>query len=402
MLEYNVRASILVAQTRRLARALQIDVEPFMDYRRVTLGFADGHCVCIEAPEYRFNVAVSSAVLRIIDRLHSRTMEPAEALAAVRTIERTTPAHSRWVLAVLMGLGAMALACILHADLGAALVAGVSSALGLLARKELGRRHWPLFSLPFTAALIGGILGGFAIRFGWTRTPGLCLTVPALMLVPGPHLLNGVWDILENYLQIGLCRLLLAFGILMASAIGVLLGAVLELDLWTLSESATNRLELTLLVDVICAGVAACAFGAFYNSPWRMLGISIACGMAGHGLRFLALAEGAGLPFATFLACGLIGLLVGTAAKRLRLGFSAIAFAGAVPMMPGTLLYRSIVGAIHVAIAGTGADPADAARTFALGLQAALVVGAMVAGLFGGALVAGIVLRLFTSQTSKN
>ena len=71
------------------------------------------------------------------------------------------------------------------------------------------------------AGLIGAALGGLAIRHGWTETPGICMVVPALMLVPGPHLINGVYDVLENHVLPGVCRLGLATGILIATATSV-------------------------------------------------------------------------------------------------------------------------------------------------------------------------------------
>jgi uncharacterized membrane protein YjjP (DUF1212 family) len=291
-------------------------------------------------------------------------------------------------LAVIFALAAAALACLLRGDVGAMVVGGVASALGLLARRALGRRHWPLFSLPFVAGLIGGGLGGVAIRLGWTHTASVCLTVPALMLVPGPHLINGVSDIFANYIVNGVSRLVLAAGVLLCAAVGVLAGGWLVMGLRDVGDATADVVRLTLLTDVLLAGLAACGFGAFYNAPWRVLWISIVCGMIGHGVRFVCLAQGMGLPGATFLACGTIGLLAAAAIIPQRLSFSSVAFAAAVPMMPGTLIYKSIAGAAHLSAAGSKADPADATATLVAVLQASLTVGAMAAGLAAGALLA--------------
>ena len=84
--------------------------------------------------------------------------------------------------------------------------------LGLLARQELGRRHFSLLALPFAAALIGAVAGGLAIRLGWTGSPELVLVVPALMVVPGPHLINGLLDLIDNHLPMSLARLGLGRG----------------------------------------------------------------------------------------------------------------------------------------------------------------------------------------------
>lgn len=398
MLEYNVRAAVLAAQVRRLGRAVGRPVEPFVGYRQATLCFDDGRCVHVQAPEYRLNVAISSGVMRLVDQVADRATAPGEAVRAMHALEQSGSVHGRWALALMFGLAASALAGILRGDYGTIITAGVGSALGLLARKELGRRHWPLFSLPFVAGVIGGVVGAAAVRLGWTRTTGLSLMVPALMLVPGPHLINGVADVFENHILPGIGRLVLAAGILLSAALGVFAGAWGLMGLREVSGATSDAVRLTLLLDVVLAGIAACGFGAFYNSPWRALGASIGCGMIGHGVRFLCLGGGAGLAGSTFVACGAVGVLAGIAAGRLRVPFPNVAFAGAVPMMPGSLMYGGMAGAVRLAASAAHAEPADATATLVLLLRASLVVGAMAAGLFAGALVARAIRRLTASR----
>jgi uncharacterized membrane protein YjjB (DUF3815 family) len=209
------------------------------------------------------------------------------------------------------------------------------------------------------------------------------------MLVPGPHLINSVYDMLDNHMQTGICRLALAIGILIATALGVVLGGWLTLGAATLSTSPSEAMPLTLLLDMLLAGVAACGFGAFYNAPWRVLWVSILCGMVGHGLRFVGV-DHLGMSSSTLFACLAIGLIANTAAIRMHLPFSALAFAGAVPMMPGVFIYQSIAGAVRLSAAGMAADPALAAATLALSIQAAFVVAAMAMGLLVGARIADL------------
>ena len=105
------------------------------------------------------------------------------------------------------------------ATMAAYVVAGLSTALGLVARQWLGRHKYNLLTLPLTAAFIGAVFGGLAIRLGWTQTPGLALIVPSLMLVPGPHLINGLQDVVDNLMPMGIARLGLALSILLACAL---------------------------------------------------------------------------------------------------------------------------------------------------------------------------------------
>ena len=167
------------------------------------------------------------------------------------------------------------------------------------------------------------------------------------MLVPGPHLINSAHDMLENHMQTAVCRLGLAVGLLTAAALGVVLGGWLILGPATISTSPSDAMRLTLPLDVALAGVAACGFGAFYNAPWRVLWVSVLCGIVGHGVRYLCL-DHLSMGISTLFACLAIGLIANVAANRLHLPFSAVAFAGTVPMMPGVLVYQSLAGAMRL------------------------------------------------------
>ena len=259
LLEYNVRSKDIERGVARIARHVGVDdLQTLVAYREVTLATADGRSLHARAAELRLNVAVRVGTNRVIDALCLDRIGLDEATRRLEAIERVAPRHARWVVAVLFGLAASAIAWLLRADAGAIAVSGLCAALALRARQQMAR--WPVlaFTPPFAAGLVGATLGGLAIRLGWTDTPGLCLIVPALMLVPGPHLINGVHDMLENHMQTGICRLALALAILTAAALGVALGGWLALGPETLSTSPSEATRLTLPLDAALAGVAAC------------------------------------------------------------------------------------------------------------------------------------------------
>jgi uncharacterized membrane protein YjjP (DUF1212 family) len=384
LLEYNVRSQSLERRIERIARHLGVNLHTIVGYRQVTLVLADGRSLQARVPELRINVAVSAGVQHVIDELGLNRIGLNDATKSLESLERLAPHHGRWVVALLFGLAAAAIAWLLRADWGAIAVSGVSSALGLIARQELAKRSVILFAQPFVAGLIGAAIGGFAIRQGWTETSGLCMIVPALMLVPGPHLINGVYDMLENHMQTGVCRLGLAMSILVATALGVALGAWIALGPATVSTMASEATPLTLPLDAALAGIAACGFGAFYNAPWRLLWVSILCGVVGHGLRYVSL-DYVSVEIATFFGCLAIGVIANVAADRRHLPFSALSFAGAVPMMPGVFIYQSIAGAIRLSAADTAVDPTLASATLALSFKSMFVVGAIALGLLIGA-----------------
>jgi uncharacterized membrane protein YjjB (DUF3815 family) len=273
---------------------------------------------------------------------------------------------------------------LLGADGGAMAVAAVATGFGLLARQELGRRHFGPIALPFTAALIGAVAGGIAIRLGWTGAPELVLVVPALMVVPGPHLINGLFDLIDNHLPMSLARLGLAAGLLTAAAAGVALGVEVTLPDPEPVGQAAVAAQLNLASDAALAGIATCGFAVFYNTAWRHLGIAALPGMIGHGLRFVALQADYGLSAATFVGGLAVGIVAELIARWARVPVAVIAFAGAVTMIPGLSLYRALAGAVRLARSAGLADSTTAAATLGNAVQGCVVVGGLALGLVLG------------------
>lgn len=389
LLEYNERSGLIKAHLDRLASHLGIAVSIAVDYRQVTIAMPQGRMFRADAAELRINTAVSIATLRTIDDLCTGRIDVDEAMRRFESVERTSGRHGRLVVATLFGLAAAALAALLGADWAAIGSSGVSAAAGLIARQEVSRRTGTPLPPTFIAALVGALVGAIVIRAGWTLTPNLSLIVPALMLVPGPHLINGIEDILENEVQTGISRLCLAVAILLASALGI------AVCVWLLpgaiAESAPGGRAIGIAaVEMLLAGAASAGFSTFQNSPWRVVWVSVVCGAIGYGIRALALSFGLGLAMASLAACLAIGIVAGVASNRLHLPFASAAFAGAAPLMPGVLIYRGIAGGVRLSAAGTSADPMLVVAMLSPLVQAAFVVAAMVIGLLAGVRVAGL------------
>jgi uncharacterized membrane protein YjjP (DUF1212 family) len=356
-----------------------------VSYGGVAVSLAGDALVLMPVRELRYNTAVQARVHTILEQVRRGELEPTTALAQLGRVEADTQRHPRWLAILVLSVAAASLAGLLGADAGAVVVAGLATGLGLLARQELGRHHFSLLTLPLTAALIGAVLGGLAIRLGWTRTPGLVLIVPALMLVPGPHLINGILDLIDNYLPMSLARLGLAAGILLASALGIVLGIELTLPGPLPTDQGANADHLNLVSDVVLAAIVTCGFAVFYNTPWRQVGLAAVGGMAGHGLRFLALEAGCRLEAATFLGGLAVGVVSGWMARSGKTPVAVLAFAGAVTMMPGLHMYRALSGALQLARLTNETDPAAMAGTLGNASQACLVVSGLALGVIFGA-----------------
>jgi uncharacterized membrane protein YjjP (DUF1212 family) len=400
LLEYNESTGAIHRELTATARALTDETcHIAVSYRGVMI-WMEGQ---VPAPEpvceLRYNMAVLARVRTILEQVRRGDLEPATALARLGRVEADTPRHSRWLAVLMLGVAGASLAALLGADGGAAGAAGAATGLGLLARQELGRRHFSLLMLPLTAALLGAVLGGLAIRLGWTQTSELVLIVPALMLVPGPHLINGLLDLLDNHLPMSLARLGLAAGILLASGLGIAVGLELTLPDPTFAGSVARTHPLNLGLDMVLAGVVACGFAMFYNTAWGQLWMAAAGGMAGHGLRYLALEAGCRPEAATFLGGLAVGAVSGWLARFARTPVAVIAFAGAVTMMPGLDMYRALAGTLKLARQGEATEPAIVAGTLGHAFEASLVLSGLTLGLILGA---RLVLALFGRLTSPS
>jgi uncharacterized membrane protein YjjP (DUF1212 family) len=386
LLEYNESTGGIHRALAATARALTEEVcDVAVAYDGVAVSLAGDGPVRMPVRELRYNTALQARIHSILRQVRRGELDPVAALEQLRRAEADTPRHSRWLAVLWLAVAAASLAGLLGADAGAVAVAGVATGLALAARLELGRRHFYLLTLPLTAAFIGAVLGGLAIRLDWTRTPGLALIVPSLMLVPGPHLINGLMDLIDNYLPMSIARLGLATGILLASALGIVLGIELTLSGPLLDDQGVTAEHLNVLSDMLLAGIVTCGFAVFYNTPWTQVGMATLGGMAGHGLRFLALEAGWRLEAATLLGGMAVGVVSAWIARSNRTPVAVIAFAGAVTMMPGLQIYRALAGALQLARQKNATDLSTVAGTLGDASDACLVVSALALGLIVGA-----------------
>jgi uncharacterized membrane protein YjjB (DUF3815 family) len=384
LLQYNESAEEIQQALTETARSLSDEkCCVVISYGSISVSLGQEGPVLAPVKELRFNTTTQTRIHEILEQAQNHTIPIDESILQLNQAETVVFHHSFLLEIGLLAAAAVSLARLLGADMGAQAIAAISTALGLLARQELGRRNASVLVIPFAAAVVAGILGGVAMRQGWTNTTGLALVVPALVLVPGPHILNGLLDIIDNYVLAGIGRLTLAGGILVSTSVGLVVGV--ELILGQLpNDSAAANVSLSLVSDMILAGVASCGFAITYNTPWPHVALAAAVGMVGHGVRFLALDSNWRLDAATFLGGYSVGFIAACLARFLRTPVAVIAFAGAVTMMPGMQLYRALGGALQLAEKDPSSNSQALAEIVGNGLQGSLVAGALAIGVVAG------------------
>jgi uncharacterized membrane protein YjjP (DUF1212 family) len=372
----------VVSALDQLADALGFRATVFLRWGELTVLINDGsgsRYEILAAAPAGVDMRKVAATIGVIDDVCNGCLDAASARSALETIARFPPV-STTRFALLAAAGASALGVIFGATHPfSLLLIAISAGAGACLRRWLATISRNLFVQPLCAALLAGAIGAIAARLQLSSALRLVAVCPCMILVPGPHLLNGTIDLARARIALGASRIAYAGVIILMICTGLLTG--LSFGSVSLPASAPSY-PVPLGYDVIAAGIAVAAYGTFFAMPWRMLPIPAAIGMLAHASRWVMISlAGASVQTGALVACLIVGIVITPIADRLRLPFAAFAFASVVSLIPGVYLFRMAAGLVDLVTLGQKASADVLLNTIADGATAMLVILAMAIGL---------------------
>jgi len=370
-----------VATAERLGRALGLPVRVLPDWDKVTIeleGTSLSEIVATKPLGIDMNRVL--AITTIVDQLCDGTLHVDEARPALLSAGQLPPFSMLHYMSF-AAIAAASLGAIFGAlDITSLTLIALSAALGALVRRWVSGFSSNPFIQPLCAALIAGIVASnAAISLRQPIATALVAFCPCMVLVPGPHLLNGAIDLARTRITLGIARLTYAGIIVLMICFGLLLGFTAG---GAALPTAGRSAPVPFVADVIAAAFAVAAFGSLFSIPWRMLPFPIAAGMLGHAVRWavISLAD-ANVATGALVACILVSIVVTPVVDRLHLPFAALAFSAVVSMIPGFFLFQMASAMVELVSMGPRAPATLLMNIAANGTTALLVMLAMTFGL---------------------
>ncbi|MFI3332466.1 MAG: threonine/serine exporter family protein [Rikenellaceae bacterium] len=236
---------------------------------------------------------------------------------------------------------------------------------------NFGINHYVSISI---AAFVATCLAFLTSFTGASATPYHPLLACALFLVPGVPLINFVDDMIDNFLLVGMTRASNCMMIMSAMTFGI----TLSLGLLGLKDVTIDQKfsELSMvphesyMAYAIAAAIAAVGFSMIFNVPRRTLwAIGLGGVIAVCTRNFVNFELGCGPVIGSFMGSFVVTLISVKAVHWFHVPIHILTIPSVIPMIPGVLIYRFLLGLVHVSKGSI-----DIISTLTNGVNAALII----------------------------
>lgn len=336
---------------RRAAQSLGLDEHRAqVTFTEITTTAREGEHARTEVIEQRA-IGVNSDRIDAVSGLVDRLLPETDVATLEGALDRVENAPKRYG-AVLNAL-AVALACAAFAflnDGGPLVCAGVlvAAGLGQLVRRHLQRIRLNPFAITALAAGLSsavyvGVVQGLESTGYADASHEAGLISAVLYLVPGFPLVTAVLDLVRLDLSAGVARL--AYVTVTLLSAGMSVWAVTWIAGLELDGATTTELTgpLLLVLRIVASAVAAAGFAMLFNSSPPGVVVAALIGAVANPARLYLVEAGIAPQAASLLAACAVGLLAALAAARGSATRVTLSVPAVVIMVPGVMVYRSLV-----------------------------------------------------------
>lgn len=277
----------------------------------------------------------------------------------------------------LLGAGA---AILIGGGLTVIVAAFVATFFVDLLTQSLARRRVPVFYQAFAGGAVGPIVAALVQVVDPSASSSKVIVATIIMLLAGVTTFGAVHDTLSGFYITGTARIAEALVITGGLVSGVSGSALLlsRLGLTLSTDVATPSLE-NLPLLMLAAIIIVVGFGLAVQMPWRAFWVIAVLGALAELLYFVGVTTGFGPIWASASSAIGVGLVAGLASRVVRTPPLVIVVAALVPLVPGLVLFRSLLQLFEGEMNG--------------------LLGLLTAGSVAAALAAGAILAQYLVQS---
>lgn len=331
------------------------------------------------ASSYTLDYAKLDAVERIATRYAQGSLELQDARQEVEKLWSKGRHYGVWT--TYAGWAVMGAACALFFGGGPLVVVFAALAAGMLAGllDLLGGWRLPEFYNNVVGGMFSVVMAMIVHAIDPTVNSSLVVVACIILILAGLTSVGAMQDAITGWYVTAAARLLQTFMLTIAAIIGVRAG-ILAADAMGMVISVSPYLPTTLISTIVSA-VGGAGIGLGYSigvqlpgrlMPWTTL---MACGTS--LLAFLLENGGMGRAWAVGLAAAAAGFASVLVARRVQTPAMILAAASVITMVPGSVIYRGLLGLGESA--GNGFDLLFLAAEIAIAISTGVILGQFLA-----------------------
>lgn len=282
-------------------------------------------------------------VIGVSRRAVAGTMNRAEVALALERIAVQPRSQGHWTTVVAVAAACACFAVLFGAGPREAAASALAAAVGQQIRVWLTAINLNRLIL---TTVVSAIAAGIALQTSTlleAPLPSSAMVASVLLLVPGVVMVSAVVDLFRGDTLAGISRAVAATLTLVAIAVGI----------WLVLLISSVRLPTTPVQAPMLELATALAFGAtvgfavVFDAPRRAL---LGCGMVGalaYLVRQTTFSAGVPIELAMFFGGLVVGLLGEVLARIVRLPASIFTIPGFIPLVPGSLGFRTVLSFVQ-------------------------------------------------------